>query len=217
MNVTAAITIVTCLVVGCVGVPALLALIDSYGGGFMAGYDRALTNNFLLGIAAGYSRTQIDGDDNSNASIDTPRVSLYGSYHLGGFSLDSSAGYAFDRIGVANPRTILGDGDEAASYLAGLGNYADRSRYPLPGLILLDLKLPRRSGFEVLQFIRSNEDVRHIPVVVLTSSDNEEDIKKAYAAGANSYLVKPVTRDALLAMVKALDAFWIKLNRATIA
>jgi CheY-like chemotaxis protein len=126
-------------------------------------------------------------------------------------------GYAFDRIGVVNPRRTLGDGDEAASYLTGVGTYADRHRYPLPGLILLDLKLPRRSGFEVLQFIRSNEAVRHIPVVVLTSSDNQEDIKKAYAVGANSYLVKPVTRDALLAMVRTLDAYWIKLNRTAIA
>jgi outer membrane autotransporter protein len=72
--------------------------VDSYGGGFMAGYDRALTDNFLVGIAAGYTHTEIADDDGSNAAIDTPRVSLYGSYHLGGFALDSSIGYAFDRI-----------------------------------------------------------------------------------------------------------------------
>jgi DNA-binding response OmpR family regulator len=84
-------------------------------------------------------------------------------------------------------------------------------------LVLLDLKLPRRSGFEVLELIRGNEAIQHLPVVVLTSSDNQEDIKRAYGAGANSYLVKPVTRDALLAMVRALDAFWIKLNRSTVA
>jgi DNA-binding response OmpR family regulator len=76
----------------------------------------------------------------------------------------------------------------------------------------LDLKLPRRSGFEVLGVIRANEAAKRVPVVVLTSSDNKSDIDRAYAAGANSYLVKPVTRDSLVAMVKALDAYWIKLN-----
>jgi DNA-binding response OmpR family regulator len=126
-------------------------------------------------------------------------------------------GYAFDKIGIANPRITLPDGDEAAFYIAGTGAYADRSRYPLPGLILLDLKLPRRSGFDVLQLIRANEAARTIPVVVLTSSDNQEDINRAYGVGANSYLVKPVAHEALLAMVRALDAFWIKLNRSTAA
>jgi CheY-like chemotaxis protein len=126
-------------------------------------------------------------------------------------------GYAFDKIGVANPRRMVANGEEAAFYLQGAGPYADRVRYPLPGLVLLDLKLPRRSGFEVLELIRGNPTTRPIPVVVLTSSDNHEDIKRAYSVGANSYLVKPVTRDALFAMVRALDAFWIKLNRSAVA
>jgi uncharacterized protein with beta-barrel porin domain len=82
--------------------------IDSYGGGFMAGYDRALTDNFLLGAAVGYTRTSIQDDDHSSATIDTPRVSLYGSYHLGGFALDSSVGYAFDRID-SHDQSAVGD------------------------------------------------------------------------------------------------------------
>ncbi len=123
-------------------------------------------------------------------------------------------GRAFQKAGVLNPRVTLDNGDDAAAYMDGAADYADRQRYPLPGLVLLDLKLPRRSGFEVLEFMRGHSEVKHIPVVVLTSSDNPEDIKRAYATGANSYLVKPVTQDALLTMVKALDAFWIKLNRS---
>ncbi len=122
-------------------------------------------------------------------------------------------GYAFQKAGVLNPRVMLDNGDDAAAYIAGTAAYGDRQRYPLPGLVLLDLKLPRRSGFEVLQFMRGDSAAKHIPVVVLTSSDQPEDIKRAYALGANSYLVKPVTRDALLNMVQVLDAYWIKLNR----
>ena len=122
-------------------------------------------------------------------------------------------GYAFEKAGVLNPRLTLDNGDDAAAYIGGAAVYADRQRFPLPGLVLLDLKLPRRSGFEVLQSIRDNPSTRHIPVVVLTSSDQPEDIMRAYTAGANSYLVKPVTRDALLALVRTLDAYWIKLNR----
>ncbi len=86
-------------------------------------------------------------------------------------------------------------------------------RYPLPALILLDLKLPKRSGFEVLAFLRAREDTRHTPVVVLTSSNQQADIARAYALGANSYLVKPVNRDKLIEIVRSLDAYWLKLNQ----
>lgn len=120
--------------------------------------------------------------------------------------------YAFEKAGVANPLLAVADGDAAVDYIGGTGAYADRTRHPLPALILLDLKLPRRSGFEVLRFVRSQKATRHTPVVVLTSSNQHDDIQCAYEAGANSYLVKPVSRDALIEMVKSLDAYWIKLN-----
>lgn len=120
--------------------------------------------------------------------------------------------YAFEKAGVANPLLAVADGDAAVDYIGGTGAYADRTRHPLPALILLDLKLPRRSGFEVLRFVRSQKATRHTPVVVLTSSNQHDDIQRAYEAGANSYLVKPVSRDALIEMVKSLDAYWIKLN-----
>ncbi len=120
--------------------------------------------------------------------------------------------YAFRKAGIANPLLAVADGDAAVDYVGGRGAYADRTRHPLPELILLDLKLPRRSGFEVLGFIRGQEATRHTPVVVLTSSSQHGDIQRAYEAGANSYLVKPVGRDALIEMVRSLKAYWIKHN-----
>ncbi len=120
--------------------------------------------------------------------------------------------YAFRKAGIANPLLALADGDAAVNYVGERGAYADRTRHPLPELILLDLKLPRRSGFEVLGFIRGQDATRHTPVVVLTSSSQPGDIQRAYEAGANSYLVKPVGRDTLIEMVRSLKAYWIKLN-----
>jgi len=120
--------------------------------------------------------------------------------------------YAFRKAGIANPLFAVTDGDAAVEYVGGTGAYADRRRHPLPELILLDLKLPRRSGFEVLGFIRGQEATRHTPVVVLTSSSQHGDIQRAYEAGANSYLVKPVGRNTLIEMARSLEAYWIKLN-----
>ena len=125
--------------------------------------------------------------------------------------------YAFEKARIENPVLRVAHGDAAVDYIEGGGSFTDRERYPLPVLVLLDLKLPRRSGFEVLKAIRSNEATKHTPVVVLTSSDDQTDIKRAYDLGANSYLVKPVSREALLTMVQTLDAFWIKLNHVTTA
>lgn len=124
--------------------------------------------------------------------------------------------HAFEKVGVGNLLVNLSDGDAAVDFLSGAGLYGDRYRHPLPALILLDLKLPRRSGFEVLRFIRGQEATQHTPVVVLTSSNQQEDIRRAYADGANSYLVKPVSRDALIEMARALNAYWIKLNQADV-
>ncbi len=121
--------------------------------------------------------------------------------------------YAFDKVGVPNPLVAVADGDAAVDYLSGTGAYADRRRHPLPALILLDLKMPKRSGFEVLAFLRIQEATRHTPVVVLTSSNQQADIERAYALGANSYLVKPVSRDKLIDMIRSLDAYWLKLNQ----
>jgi CheY-like chemotaxis protein len=125
--------------------------------------------------------------------------------------------YAFGKARVANPLAVVSDGDAAIAYVEGRSGYADRRAYPLPCLFLLDLKLPKRSGFEVLEHIRVTEATRRTPVVVLTSSNQEPDIRQAYDLGANSYLVKPVGHDGLLTMVRVLEAYWIKLNHITAA
>lgn len=120
--------------------------------------------------------------------------------------------HAFGKANITNPVTVMRDGEKAIEYLRGQNGSAERLKFPPPGLILLDLKLPRRSGFEVLATVRATESVRRVPVIVLTSSNQENDIRRAYDEGANSYLVKPVGRDALVAMARSLHEFWMKLN-----
>jgi CheY-like chemotaxis protein len=97
-------------------------------------------------------------------------------------------------------------------YLSGSNSFSERERFPLPSLILLDLKLPRKSGIEVLEWVRSRPGLRRIPVVMLTSSKQTVDINRAYELGVNAYLVKPVNFDGLVDMVKTLDSFWLRLN-----
>lgn len=107
---------------------------------------------------------------------------------------------------------VVRDGDAAVDYLAGDGAYADRAAHPLPALVLLDLKLPLRSGHEVLEWIRADRCVRRLPVVVLTNSRESADVHRAYDLGANSYLVKPVSPDATQRMAGALGLYWLQLN-----
>jgi CheY-like chemotaxis protein len=120
---------------------------------------------------------------------------------------------ALAKARIANPVQMVVDGDEAVAYLSGEGRFADRTANPLPILVLLDLKLPRRSGLEVLEWIRSTPHVRRIPVVVLTSSADSADVQRAYDRGANSYLVKPVEFEALHQMIETLGLYWLVLNR----
>jgi len=119
---------------------------------------------------------------------------------------------AFRKSNVANPIQVVGDGEEAIAYLSGRGPYADRERYPLPVLLLLDLKLPRKSGFEVLEWLRQQPGLKRLPVAVLTSSAETPDINRAYDLGANSYLVKPVRFEGLLRMVQTLNLYWLIIN-----
>lgn len=119
---------------------------------------------------------------------------------------------AFRRSGMVNPLQVVRHGDDAVAYLEGTGEFADRAKYPLPVLVLLDLKLPRRNGLEVLEWVKERANVRKIPIVVLTSSKNDEDVNRAYELGANSYLVKPVSFETLLELVKSLELYWLVLN-----
>lgn len=119
---------------------------------------------------------------------------------------------AFRKANIVNPLQIVTDGEKAVAYLAGQEPYTDRERYPLPALVLLDLKLPRKSGHEVLEWLRVQPNLQRIPVVVLTGSKEPADINLAYDLGANSYLIKPVAFDDLLETVKALNLYWLILN-----
>ncbi|MDI1447008.1 response regulator [Polyangium sp. 6x1] len=120
---------------------------------------------------------------------------------------------AFRKAELSCPLHIVDNGDAAVDYLSGQPPYDDRRSNPLPALVLLDLKLPRRSGLEVLEWLRSQPGLRRLPVVVLTSSMESTDVRKAYDLGCNSYLVKPVSFEGLLDAVKALGAYWLMLNR----
>ena len=119
---------------------------------------------------------------------------------------------AFEHAKLANLVRVVSDGDRAIEYLTGQGAYADREQHPLPILILLDNKLPRRSGLEVLAWLRAQEMLKRIPVVMLTSSPRERDVNQAYDSGVNSYLVKPVEFDALLQMLKTVNLYWVMFN-----
>jgi CheY-like chemotaxis protein len=104
------------------------------------------------------------------------------------------------------------DGEEAIDYLMGREHYADRHAHPFPSMMLLDLKMPRLNGFDVLNFVRNQPGLRQLPIVIFSSSDDPKDIRRAYDAGANSYLCKPHSNDDLSALLKALDDYWCKFN-----
>ncbi len=120
---------------------------------------------------------------------------------------------AFRKANIANPLHVVRDGEQAVAYLCGQAPYADRERHPLPVLLLLDLKLPRKSGLEVLEWLRQQPGLKRLPVVMLTASRESADVNRAYDLGANSYLVKPVDFDPLLEMVKTLGLYWVVMNQ----
>lgn len=119
---------------------------------------------------------------------------------------------ALSKAGLVNPLHVITHGSEVIPYCEGKGEYADRSRFPLPGLIFLDLKLPGISGLYLLAWIKGNPDFRHIPVVLFTSSDDPEDLRRAYQFGANSYLIKPMDFEEFVEMIKVTGTYWISLN-----
>jgi DNA-binding response OmpR family regulator len=117
------------------------------------------------------------------------------------------------KIGMLNPLHNARDGQEAIDYLKGTGKFARRAEFPLPGLILLDLKLPFVMGLDVLKWIRQSSELSPI-VIILSSSADERDIASAYRLGANAYLVKPSEAGKLEVMVRALNEFWLLQNTA---
>lgn len=118
---------------------------------------------------------------------------------------------AFKRSGLKNPIVRCEDGDGALDYLYRRGRYADPERSPRPGVILLDLNLPGTDGREVLSEIKRDEQLRHIPVVVLTTSNDSRDVEACYQAGANSYIQKPVDMDGFIKAIERLNGYWFEV------
>ncbi|MEO6992061.1 MAG: response regulator [Lacunisphaera sp.] len=118
------------------------------------------------------------------------------------------------KLGITNPVRIARDGREAVDYLTGAGEFVDRQKYPVPGLVLLDLKLPCYSGFEVLQQLRQHWETKRVVVLILSSSASDDDIAKAYSLGATGYLVKPLHLEELQEIVRAIKDFWLTHNHS---
>ena len=121
---------------------------------------------------------------------------------------------ALSKNNIPNPVVVVRDGVEAIEYLFGTGSYQDRDMSVMPGVMLLDLKLPRIDGLEVLRRVRANESTGLLPVVVLTTSRETQDIQEAYRLGANSYIRKPVDFDRFIAAVAQIGTYWLTLNEA---
>lgn len=117
---------------------------------------------------------------------------------------------AFKMARLQNPLQVVTDGQEAIHYLRGEGEYADRGQYPLPRLIVMDIKMPRKTGFEVLEWVKrgSYPPLRRIPVIIVSSSDNPADINRAYELGANAYMVKPVNFRAVEHLFESITRYW---------
>jgi len=120
---------------------------------------------------------------------------------------------AFQKAGLRNCLRIAIDGEEAIEYLSGSGAFADRERFPSPFLMLLDLKMPGTDGFEVLKWARGEPELKRLLIVVLTSSNLQSDVDKAYELGANSYLVKPVEFNEMVNLIQRFEAYWTEINR----
>jgi CheY-like chemotaxis protein len=119
---------------------------------------------------------------------------------------------ALKSFGLIAPLAHVADGQKAIEYLSGKGAYADRIRFPIPNLVLLDIKLPFISGFEVLRWLREEAALPRVPVVMFTSSCQGRDVEKAYALGANAYLVKPNHGEHYTELAGLIKRFWLDVN-----
>jgi CheY-like chemotaxis protein len=115
---------------------------------------------------------------------------------------------ALQKARLVNPLVVVRDGEDAINYLSGKDVYADRSQYPFPFLLLLDLNMPKLDGFQVLEWLRQQSFRPNLSVAISTDSDNGPDVRRAYELGADSYLIKPPNSETLLALVQRLKAFW---------
>jgi CheY-like chemotaxis protein len=120
--------------------------------------------------------------------------------------------HAFAEADLRNPLFVVWNGEEAIAYLSGTGKYSNRDEYPLPDLLLLDLKMPRVDGFEVLKWVRQQPGLAPLRILVLTSSNELRDVNRAYQLGANSFLVKPLDFQDVIQLSKVIQKYW--LNRS---
>ena len=118
---------------------------------------------------------------------------------------------AFNKAGVRNPLQEVHNGEEAIAYLKGEGVYSDRNSYPLPVVVLLDLNMPRKNGFEVLTWARAQPGLKRLAIIVLTASLRSEDVERAFDLGANAYLLKPASLAQLVTMIGRLRD-WLEIN-----
>ncbi|MCP5063527.1 MAG: response regulator [Ignavibacteriae bacterium] len=118
---------------------------------------------------------------------------------------------AWEENNILNPLQIVNDGTEVIDYLKNKGEYVDSEKYPLPGLILLDLNMPKMNGAETLEKIKNDKDLKNIPVIVLTTSKAEEDIISSYDLGVNSFITKPVSFEGLIKMVSVFNKYWFQI------
>jgi CheY-like chemotaxis protein len=116
--------------------------------------------------------------------------------------------HAFASASIHNPLRVVSDGQEAIDYLKGLGSFGDRTAFPLPKLILLDLKMPRLNGFDVISWMRRHYPWKLTPIIILSSSALPQDVNRAYELGANAYMVKPADFRALERLFRTIADFW---------
>lgn len=121
---------------------------------------------------------------------------------------------SFKKNNFANEIRVLDDGQMALDYLFGKGKFANQGRAATPRLVLLDLKLPKVSGLEILEKMKADSQLKRVPVVILTSSNEDIDIERAYALGANSYIVKPVNFSNFANAIQQLGVYWLVLNKS---
>jgi len=124
---------------------------------------------------------------------------------------------AFDAAGVQNALHIATDGQHAIDWLSGAGEYADRAKHPIPCLLILDLKMPRKTGMEVLQWKREQPLLHYLPTIVLSSSAHRYDIERAYRLGASAFVVKPPSTEARTALARFIKGFWLEFNHPPLA
>jgi CheY-like chemotaxis protein len=121
---------------------------------------------------------------------------------------------AFRRTSLLNPVFVVRNGEEVVQYLRGVGKFENRVEYPLPSLLLLDLRMPKMNGFEVMEWVRQHPIFNPLRIVVLTTSEDMQDINRAYHLGASSFLVKPMDLTGFTALANAIQGHWLWLSKA---